>query len=76
MTNFNVGQILQMAQNGVDPNRLAQQLIKQNPAVKRAAELMSGKSDDQIKEMVYSRARQMGVDLNEMARQMGIQLPK
>ena len=76
MTNFNVGQILQMAQNGVDPNRLAQQLIKQNPAVKRAAELINGKSDDQIKEMVYSRAQQMGVDLNEMARQMGVKLPK
>lgn len=76
MTNFNVGQILQMAQNGVDPNRLAQQLIKQNPAVKRAAELINGKSDDQIRQMVYSRAQQMGVDLNEMARQMGIKLPK
>ena len=76
MTNFNVGQILQMAQRGVNPDRLAQQLIKQNPAIKHAAELMSGKSDDQIKQMVYSRAQQMGVDLNEMARQMGIKLPK
>lgn len=76
MTNFNIGQIMQMAQRGVNPDRLVQQLVKQNPAVKRAAELINGKSDDQIKEMVYSRARQMGVNLDEMARQMGIKLPK
>ena len=75
MTNFNIGQIMQMAQRGVDPNRLAQQLIKQNPAVKRAADLMSGKTNDEIKQMAYNRAAQMGVDLNQMAQQMGIKLP-
>lgn len=75
MTNFNVGQIVRMAKKGVDPDKLAQQLIKQNPAVKRAADLMSGKSNDEIKQMAYNRAAQMGVDLNQMAQQMGIKLP-
>jgi len=75
MTNFNFGQILQMANHGVDPNRLAQQLIKQNPAVQQAAQMMRGKSPDQIKQMVYSRAQQMGVDVQQIARQMGIKLP-
>ncbi len=75
MTNFNVGQIVRMAKNGVDPDKLAQQLIQQNPAVKRAADLMSGKSNDEIKQMAYNRAAQMGVDLNQMAQQMGIKLP-
>lgn len=75
MTNFNVGQIVRMAKKGVDPDKLAQQLIKQNPAVKRAADLMNGKSNDEIKQMAYNRAAQMGVDLNQMAQQMGIKLP-
>lgn len=75
MTNFNVGQIMQMAQRGVDPNRLAQQLIQQNPAVQQAAQMMRGKTPDQIKQMAYNRAAHMGVDLNRMAQQMGIKLP-
>lgn len=75
MTNFNVGQIVRMAKKGVDPDKLAQQLIKQNPAVKRAADLMNGKSNDEIKQMAYNRAAQIGVDLNQMAQQMGIKLP-
>lgn len=75
MTNFNVGQIVQMAQKGVDPNRLAQQLMQQNPAIQQAAQMMRGKSPEQIKQMAYNRAAQMGVDLNQMAQQMGIKLP-
>lgn len=75
MTNFNIGQIVQMAQRGVDPNRLAQQLVQQNPAVQQAAQMMRGKSPEQIKQMAYNRAAQMGVDLNQMAQQMGIKLP-
>ena len=75
MTNFNVGQIMQMAQRGVDPNRLAQQLIQQNPAMQQAAQMMQGKTPAQIKQMAYERARQMGVDLNQMVQQMGIKLP-
>lgn len=75
MTNFNIGQIMQMAQRGVDPNRLAQQLMQQNPAVQQAAQMMRGKSPEQIKQMAYNRAAQMGVDLNQMAKDMGIKLP-
>ena len=75
MTNFNFGQIVRMAKKGIDPDKLAQQLIKQNPAVQQAAQMMSGKSPEQIKQMAYSRAAQMGVDLNKMAKDMGIKLP-
>lgn len=75
MTNFNIGQIMQMAQKGVDPNRLAQQLMQQNPAVQQAAQMMRGKTPDQIKQMAFNRAAQMGVDLNKMAKDMGIKLP-
>ena len=75
MTNFNIGQIMQMAQRGVDPNRLAQQLMQQNPAVQQAAQMMRGKSPEQIKQMAYNRAAQMGVDLNQMAKDMGIKMP-
>ena len=66
---------MQMAQRGVDPNRLAQQLIQQNPAMQQAAQMMQGKTPEQIKQMAYSRAQQMGVDLNQMAQQWGIRLP-
>jgi len=37
--------------------------------------MMRGKTPNQIKQMAYNRAAQMGVDLNQMAQQMGIKLP-
>lgn len=67
--------VAQAVKRGADPNQIAQQLIQQNPAVRQAAEIMSGKTNDQIKNIAYNRAKEMGVDLNAMAKQWGIKLP-
>lgn len=69
-------QIIQMAQQGVNPNQLAMQLARQNPAVQQAMQIMNGRTPAQIRDMAFQMARQQGIDLNMIARNMGIQLPK
>lgn len=73
---FDMRQIMQAVQNGTNPNQIAQRLIQQNPAVRQAAQMMNGKTPAQIREMAYGMARQNGIDLNNMARQLGVKLPE
>ena len=68
-------QILQMAQRG-NPQQIAMQLAQQNPAFRQAMQMMNGKTPEQIRDMAFNMAKQRGVDLNQMARQMGSNLPK
>ena len=73
---MNPMQIIQAVQNGANPNQLIAQLAQSNPAIRQAMQLMNGKTPDQIRDMAQQRAKQMGVDLNQMAQQWGFKLPK
>ena len=73
---MNPMQLMQMLKNGVNPNQLAGQLIQRNPAFRQAAQFMNGKTSQQIQQEVQQVAAQRGVDLNQLARSLGIQLPK
>lgn len=73
---LDVRQIMQAVQNGANPNQITQRLIQENPAVQQAAQMMNGKTPEQIRNMAYSIAQQRGVDLNRLAQQMGIKIPK
>lgn len=76
MIPMNPMQIIQAVQRGANPNQIVNQLVQSNPAMRQAAQLMSGKTPDQIRDMVQQRAQQMGVDLNQFEKQWGIRLPK
>lgn len=76
MIPMNPMQIIQAVQRGANPNQIMNQLVQSNPAMRQAAQLMSGKTPDQIRDMVQQRAQQMGVDLNQIEKQWGIKLPK
>ena len=69
-------QIIQAVQRGANPNQIMNQLVQSNPAMRQAAQLMSGKTPAQIRDMVQQRAQQMGVDLNQIEKHWGIRLPK
>ena len=73
---LNPMQAIQMLQRGINPNQIAAQLIQSDPAVRQAAQFMNGKTPAQIRDAAMQMAQQGGVDLNQLARQMGIQLPK
>ena len=76
MMPMNPMQVIQMLQRGANPNQLMNQLVQSNPVMRQAAQLMSGKTPDQIRDMVQQRAKQMGVNLNQFEKQWGIKLPK
>ena len=73
---MNPMQLNQMIQRGGNPNQIIGQLIQQHPAVRQAAQFMNGKTPQQIQSEVQKMAAQRGVDLNQLAKQLGIQLPR
>jgi len=76
MIPMNPMQILQAVRNGANPSQSAMQLARSSPAVQQAMQIMTGKTPDQVRDMAYQIARQRGVDLNQIAQQWGIRLPK
>ena len=69
-------QAIQILRTGGNPNLMMRTMIQQHPVVRQAAQMMNGKTPEQIRDMAYNLAAQRGVDLNQMAQQLGIQLPK
>lgn len=64
--------LVQAMQQGRNPMALMQAMAQQNPRVAQALQMMQGKSPQQLQRMAQNMARERGVDLNQMLRQMGI----
>lgn len=75
-TPMNPTHVIQMLQRGVNPNVIANQLIQQFPVFRQAAQFMNGKTPQQIQNEAHQMAQRRGVDLNQIARNLGVQLPK
>ena len=75
-TPMNPMQLIQMIQRGGNPNQIIGQLIQHHPAFRQAAQFMNGKTPQQIQQEAQQMAAQRGVDLNQLAKQLGIRLPK
>lgn len=71
-----VRQIFQAAQGGADPNQLVMQLAQNNPLFRNAMQMANGRTPEQIYGMATQMAQQRGVDLNQLANNLGIPLPK
>ena len=72
----NVQQIFQAVQNGANPNVIAMQLAQQNPVFRNALNMANGRTPEQIYDMAQQMAQQRGLDINQIAQQLGIPLPK
>ena len=64
---------LQKAQN---PIGLLNQIVGQNPQLKKVLEIVNGKSPKEIEQYVRNTAQTQGIDLNQLAKKMGLQLPQ
>ena len=73
---MNPMQLIQMLQNGGNPNQLIAMAAQRNPALRQAMQMVNGRTPEQVRDMAYDLAKQRGVDLNQLARQIGIRLPK
>lgn len=68
-------QMFNMLSKAQNPMNLLQQLSSQNPQLKRVMDVMQGKSPQELKAYVQNVAKTQGVDLNQLAQKMGLQLP-
>ena len=68
--------MLQMARNGGNPMQMLQQMAGKNPQAAQAMRLIQGKNPQQLRQIAENMAKERGVDLNQIAHQMGITLPK
>ena len=64
--------LVQAMQQGRNPMALMQSMAQQNPQVAQALQMVQGRSPQQLQQMAQNMARERGIDLNQMLRQMGI----
>lgn len=75
LMNNPLNMMMSAIQSGGNPMVIAQQLAQTNPQVRQAMQMINGKSPAQLKQMAENMARERGVSLNDVARQLGITLP-
>lgn len=68
----NIQQIFQAVQNGANPNMIVMQLAQKNPVFQQALQMANGRTPDQIRDMAAHMAQQRGIDINQVAQQLGI----
>ena len=64
--------ILTAMRNGGDPRRLIEQMARQNPQMAQAAQMISGKSPQQLQQMAMNMCRECGTTPEAVLRQLGI----
>lgn len=73
---MNPMQLIQMLQGSSNPMQMLMGMAQNNPALGQALQMANGKTPAEMEKMAYDMAKQRGVDLNQLAKQMGIRLPR
>ena len=73
---MNMMQMMQAIRGSRNPQQTMLQMAQQNPQLGQAMQMVNGKTPDQMRQMAMQMAQQRGIDLDQLARQMGIPLPK
>ena len=69
-------QMVQMLRGAQNPMQTMMQLSRQNPQLNQFMQMTNGKTPAQMEQMVRQAAQQRGVDLNQLAQQLGVKLPR
>ena len=64
--------IMTAVRNGADPRQLVQQMARNNPQMAQAAQMISGKSDAELKQMALNMCKERGVNPDDVLRKLGI----
>ena len=75
MINHPVISILQAMRMGKNPNQMIIQMAQQDPRIKQVVEMMRGKNPDQLQRIAENMAKERGMTVEDVARQLGIQIP-
>lgn len=60
---------------GGNPQALLQQMAQHDPRAQQVLQILGNKPSRQQREIVQTMARERGVDLDNLARSLGIQIP-
>lgn len=69
---LNMGQLMSVARSGGDPRQLIRQAAQNNPQAAMAMRMMEGKNATQLQQMAQNMARERGLSVQDIARQLGI----
>ena len=68
-------QMMSLLQSGKNPNAILQTMAMNNPQVRQAMQMMRGKSPEQLRQIANNMAAERGTTVEDIARQLGIQVP-
>ena len=64
--------MIQLMQSGQSPMGMMQEMAQQDPRAQQAMQMIQGKSPQQLRQMAQNMAREKGIDLDMVMRQMGL----
>lgn len=65
-------QLAQLARGGGNPMQALQQMAGRDPRVSAAYTMLQGKNPQQLRQMAENMARERGVDIQALARRLGL----
>lgn len=68
-------QMISLLQTGRNPTAVLQVLAQNNPQARQVMQMLNGKSPTQLREIAQNMAAERGTTVEDIARQMGIQIP-
>lgn len=68
--------MISMARSGGNPMAFLQQMAGNNPQVAQMMNMVKGKNPQQLKNMAANMAKERGTSLEDVTRQLGINMPK
>ena len=67
--------LMQAVRSGGRPEQLLRTMAAQDPQVARVLQLLGNKSPQQQRQIAETMARERGLSVDDIARQLGIQIP-
>ena len=68
--------LLRNMQGCMNPNALLSQMARNDPRAAQALQMLQGKSPDQLRTMAENMAKERGTSVEQIARSLGIKLPR
>ena len=72
MVNNPIMALINVMKSGGNPNAMLQQMAGSDPRIGQAMQMMQGKSPQQLRSMAENMARERGVNIADLARELGI----
>lgn len=64
--------LIQVLRTGGNPMQAVISMAKGNPIMQQGANMIAGKSPEQVEQMARNMANQRGVDIDQMLQQLGL----